>query len=206
MEKRRLKNLQTTERFFGRNKHWQFYSVSESSASTRGRVENQRDERGLYLVDFEKFDVSRTTMPPARNESCFPNSVSFTDASTTLFQGSLKDRRKWPGHGEKWKSTQYLIRKMSKDRHLSARSSFDNERKIRGSSFGSPKVAYYRCPHFSRTGKNDPSGATMETVNERSNLRWKFKLVRDFSLSPFSLILGPSRDIYYVHWNVSFRI
>lgn len=25
---------------------------------------------------------------------------------------ALKDRRKWPVHGEKWKSTQYLIRKM----------------------------------------------------------------------------------------------
>lgn len=124
-----------------------FDCVSTNYFTSDGGVKNQRDERGTSTWPILKNSTCpEATMATARNESCFPNSISFIE----MRWFSERAQRSPQMAGPRWKVKIYAISHPQNgpgDRHLSLDPPSITEEKY-DSSFASSRVAHYRCLHF----------------------------------------------------------
>lgn len=121
----------------------------------------------FYLVDFEKFDVSQDYNGHGTERIVFSKQhILHRDAPGAFVSSStLKDRRKWPVHGEKWKSTQYLTCRMDWHRHLSLDPPSITQ-EIYDSSLVSFRLAHYRWLHFCSTEGNLSNSSGTQAINK----------------------------------------
>lgn len=118
----------------------------------------------FYLVDFEKFDVSRGHNGHGTERIVFSKQHILHRNALVL-----RARSKIAANGRSTVKSENLRNissaKWVGDRHLSLDPPSITEEKY-DSSFASSRVAHYRCLHFCSTGKNVSNGSTIVTINK----------------------------------------